>query len=79
MGVSNSLFSIVEVQGDAEFIAYVKQLDTYQIPSVEYQELNARKPTLNEVYQSLKNAGIKIINERLEKAKGRRRSHHPCL
>lgn len=67
MGTSNSLFSISEVQGDSEFISYANELDSYQIPSVDYEEPNARNPTLNEIYQALKQAGIEILNERQQK------------
>jgi hypothetical protein len=64
MGVSQSLFSICEVQEDKEFITYLSQLDSYRTPDPNYQEFGARRPTLNDIYESLKNAGIEIISER---------------
>ena len=66
MGVSNSLFSISEVQGDSEFISYLNELNSYDTPEINYLELESRKPTLNEVYESLKNAELEIISERTE-------------
>lgn len=64
MGTSNSLFSISQVQGDSEFISYANQLDSYNIPSKEYIELEARMPSLNELYKGINESGIQIINER---------------
>lgn len=64
MGTSNSLFSISEVQEDSSFISYANELDSYQIPSEEYKEPNARNPSLNEIYQAIEEAAIEIKNER---------------
>ena len=67
MGVSNSIFSISKVQGDPEFIKYLKELNSYKTPTINYKELNARTPTLNEIYTALEQSGIKILNESLQK------------
>ncbi len=67
MGTSNILFSISEVQEDSDLISYANELNSYQIPSIGYKELDARNPSLNEIYQALKEAGIEILNERQQK------------
>lgn len=64
MGVSNSLFSIREVQGQTDFTSHLEQLNSYQTPNVNYVEINARNPTLNEIYEALRKAGIQTISER---------------
>jgi hypothetical protein len=66
MGTTNSIFSIAEVQEDAEFTVYLTELNSYATPSIDYYEVDARKPTINEIYHSLNKAGITILNERLD-------------
>jgi hypothetical protein len=69
MRTSNSVFSISEVQNDATFSSYLTELNSYATPSIDYKEIYARKPTINEIYLSLNTSGIKILNETLRQDK----------
>ncbi|WP_139251973.1 hypothetical protein [Maribacter aquivivus] len=64
MGQSHNLISICEVQNDVDFYSYLKDLDSYFSPGLAYSDKNARYPNLTEIYQALKDSGIKIIEER---------------
>ncbi|RJE75230.1 hypothetical protein [Reichenbachiella sp. MSK19-1] len=67
MGTSNTILSIAQVQDDESFISYLATLDSFEIPNPTYREENSRNPTLDEIYNSCKESGIRIIHERTSK------------
>lgn len=64
MGQSLNLISVSEVQNDKDFHSYLKELDSYFTPEIEYTDKDARYPSLSELYQAFNNTKINIVSEK---------------
>jgi len=63
MGVSYSIISLAEVQKEKGFIEHIDSVEKYGSLNYKVPDNSSRYPTLIEVLETLKNAGIEIKSE----------------